>query len=128
MYETLRPEDFGKTHFSSLIRFRINRVLMICSNYDAFIMEEDGQIESQVYKEYVELNMSDPPTFVWVESAEAARRTLENEPDIDMIICMYNEIDKDIFPLAAELKAEGKPIPFVLLMHYSKQIRKKVTS
>ena len=51
MYETLRPEDFGKTHFSSLIRFRINRVLMICSNYDAFIMEEDGQIESQVYKE-----------------------------------------------------------------------------
>ena len=65
MYETLRPEDFGKTHFSSLIRFRINRVLMICSNYDAFIMEEDGQIESQVYKEYVELNMSDRHSCGW---------------------------------------------------------------
>ena len=72
--------------------------------------------------------MSNPPTFVWVESAAAARQTLENEPDIDMIICMYNEIDKDIFPLAADLKAEGKQIPFVLLMHYSKQIRKKVMS
>lgn len=123
-----RPEDFRNTHFSSLIKFRIKRILMICSNYDAFIMEEDGKIESQVYKEYVGLNMSNPPTFVWVESAAAARQTLENEPDIDMIICMYNEIDKDIFPLAANLKAEGKQIPFVLLMHYSKQIRKKVMS
>lgn len=123
-----RPEDFRNTHFSSLIKFRIKRILMICSNYDAFIMEEDGKIESQVYKEYVGLNMSNPPTFVWGESAAAARQTLENEPDIDMIICMYNEIDKDIFPLAADLKAEGKQIPFVLLMHYSKQIRKKVMS
>ena len=123
-----RPEDFRNTHFSSLIKFRIKRILMICSNYDAFIMEEDGKIESQVYKEYVGLNMSNPPTFVWVESAAAARQTLENEPDIDMMICMYNEIDKDIFPLAADLKAEGKQIPFVLLMHYSKQIRKKVMS
>ena len=123
-----RPEDFRNTHFSSLIKFRIKRILMICSNYDAFIMEEDGKIESQVYKEYVGLNMSNPPTFVWVESAAAARQTLENEPDIDMIICMYNEIDRDIFPLAADLKAEGKQIPFVLLMHYSKQIRKKVMS
>lgn len=123
-----RPEDFRNTHFSSLIKFRIKRILMICSNYDAFIMEEDGKIESQVYKEYVGLNMSNPPTFVWVESAAAARQTLDNEPDIDMIICMYNEIDRDIFPLAANLKAEGKQIPFVLLMHYSKQIRKKVMS
>ena len=128
MYETQSTGDFRNTDFSSLIRFRINRILMICSNYDAFIMEEDGHIESQVYKEYVGLNMSDPPTFVWVESASAAREILGREPDIDMIICMFNEIDKDIFPLAAELKAGGRQIPFVLLMHYSKQIRKKVTS
>ena len=128
MYSSPKPEDFRNSGFSSLIRFRINRILMICSNYDAFIMEEDGKIESQVYKEYIGLNMSDPPTFVWVETAEAARKVIDNEPDIDMIICMYNEIDKDIFPLASELKAAGRNMPFVLLMHYSKQIRKKVTS
>ena len=49
----IRPEDFKSTDYDSLIKFRIKRILMICSNYDAFIMEEDGQIESQVYKEYV---------------------------------------------------------------------------
>ena len=75
----IRPEDFKSTDYDSLIKFRIKRILMICSNYDAFIMEEDGQIESQVYKEYVGLNMSDPPTFVWAESAAGARLVLESE-------------------------------------------------
>ncbi len=125
---TPSPEDFRNTDFSSLIRFRIKRILMICSNYDAFIMEEDGKIESQVYKEYVGLNMSDPPTFVWVSSSEAAREVIDREPDIDMIICMFNETDKGIFPLASDLKTSGRNMPFVLLMHYSRQIRKKVTS
>ena len=127
-YSNIRPEDFRTPDYNSLIKIRIRRILMICSNYDAFIMEEDGQIESQVYKEYVGLNMSDPPTFEWAESADDARKILAQEPDIDMIICMYNEIDKDIFPLAAELKSEGRNIPFVLLMHYSKEIRRKITS
>ena len=45
-----------------------------------------------------------------------------------MIICMYNDIDKDIFPLASELKESGRNIPFVLLMHYSREIRRKITS
>ncbi|MDD6253744.1 MAG: PEP/pyruvate-binding domain-containing protein [Bacteroidales bacterium] len=124
----IRPEDFKSTDYDSLIKFRIKRILMICSNYDAFIMEEDGQIESQVYKEYVGLNMSDPPTFVWAESSSEAKVILEKEPDIDIIICMYNDIDKDIFPLASEIKESGKNIPFVLLMHYSKEIRRKITS
>ena len=127
-YSNIRPEDFRTPDYDSLIKFRIRRILMICSNYDAFIMEEDGQIESKVYKEYVGLNMSDPPTFEWAESADDARKILSQEPDIDMIICMYNDIDKDIFPLASELKESGRNIPFVLLMHYSREIRRKITS
>ena len=49
-YSNIRPEDFKAPDYGSLIKFRIRRILMICSHYDAFIMEEDGQIESQVYK------------------------------------------------------------------------------
>ena len=32
MHETPKPEDFRNTDFSSLIQFRIKRILMICSN------------------------------------------------------------------------------------------------
>ena len=52
----------------SLMRSRIRKILMICSNYDAFSLEEDGRVESQIVSEYRELNLSNrragssPPT------------------------------------------------------------------
>lgn len=112
--------------YESLLTFRIKKILMICSNYDAFILEEDGQIESEVYREYIDLNLTDPPRFVWTNSSESAKEVLQKRHDIDMIICMYNDQDKKIFSFASELRAGGSKIPFVLLMHYSKEIRKKI--
>jgi hypothetical protein len=113
--------------YESLLTFRVKKILMICSNYDAFILEEDGQIESEVYKEYIDLNLTDPPRFVWTDSSDAARLVLDKRKDIDMIICMFNEHDKHIFSLAADLKSKGIDIPFVLLIHYSREIKKKIS-
>lgn len=119
--------EFSSKAYESLMHIRIKKILMICSNYDVFIMQEDGQIESRIKKEYSELNISNPPSFIWANSSAAAREIQASESGFDLIICMYNEQDKDIFPLAAELKEAGSGIPFVLLMHYSKEIRRKVT-
>lgn len=120
--------EFSAKAYESLISHRIERVLMICSNYDAFILEEDGRIESRIAKEYIDLNISNPPSFVWANTAASAREVLERDSGIDLVICMFNERDRDIFPLATELKAANREIPFVLLMHYSREIRKIVTS
>ncbi len=110
----------------SLMRSRIKRILMICSNYDAFTLEEDGRIESQVVSEYRELNLSNPPTFVWANSSSEAGVILESDTDIDMIICMYNDRDKDVFSFAAGLRKAGSEIPFVMLIHYSKAVRQRI--
>lgn len=120
--------EFLSQTYESLMRNRIRRVLMICSNYDAFIMEEDGRIESRIAKEYMDLNLTTPPSFIWANTASSARELLKTNSSFDMVICMFNEHDKDIFSLAKELKEEGRDIPFVLLMHYSKEIRRKITS
>ena len=48
---TIEPvllKELNDTDYLSLIKFRIRKILMICSHYDAFILEEDGQIESQI--------------------------------------------------------------------------------
>ena len=92
---------------------------MICSHYDAFILEEDGQIETQIQREYVELDLSNPPKFVWVTTSAQAREMLDKNDDIDMVICMYNVGDKDVFSFASELKQRSRDIPFVLLTHFS---------
>ncbi len=123
-----RQPDFPTHTYESLMLYRIKRVLMICSNYDAFIMEEDGRIESRIAKEYMDLNISNPPSFIWTNTADSARKIIGEDSGIDMVICMYNEHDREIFPFAAELKSMGRDIPFVLLIHYSREIRKKVIS
>ena len=122
------PSNRPPSPLGTLINTRIARVLMICSNYDAFILEEDGKIESQVYSEYIELGMSDPPAFTWANSSAAAKALMDKGEQFDLIICMFNEQDTGIFPLAHAMKENGSTVPFVLLMHYSREIRRKVTS
>ena len=119
-------KELRGTDYKSLIKFRIRKILMICSNYDAFILEEDGQIESQIYREYIDLNLSNPPQFVWVQTSAQAREVLNTVVGIDMVICLYNVGDKEIFTLASELKQEGRSLPFVLLTHFSKEVYKRL--
>ena len=121
-------KELKGTDYDSLIQFRIRKILMICSNYDAFILEEDGQIESQIYREYIDLNISNPPQFVWVQTASQAREVLNTVVGIDMVICMYNAGDKEMFSLASELKHEGRSLPFVLLTHFSKEVYRRLAN
>lgn len=124
--EPVNLKQLKNTDYSSLIMHRIRRILMICSNYDAFILEEDGQIETRIYEEYIDLNLSNPPKFVWVQSSEQAYDTILKDKDIDMIICMYNAGDTGVFSLASRLKREGNVTPFVLLTHFSKEIYRRM--
>ncbi len=127
---TIEPmilKELRDTDYQSLIKFRIRKILIICSNYDAFILEEDGQIESQIYKEYIDLNLSNPPQFVWVQTSAQAREILNTVVGIDMVMCMYNVGDKEIFSLASELKHDRPNLPFVLLTHFSKEIYRRLS-
>ena len=124
--EPILLKELKETDYKSLIKFHIRKILMICSHYDAFILEEDGQIETQIHREYIELDLSNPPKFVWVTTSVQAREMLDRNDDIDMVICMYNVGDKDIFTFANELKQRSKDIPFVLLTHFSKEIYRRI--
>ena len=127
---TIEPKllkELINADYDSLMGFRVRRILMICSNYDAFILEEDGQIETQIYKEYIDLNLSTPPTFLWVQTSSEAREMLQTTVGIDMIICMYNVGDNDVFTLASDLKKEGRSLPFVLLTHFSKEVYRRLS-
>lgn len=125
--EPVNLKELSHTDYESLIKFRIRKILMICSNYDAFILEEDGQIDVQIYREYIELNLTSPPQFVWVTSASRAREVIDRDPGIDLVICMYNVGDRDVFTFASYLKTTGRDIPFVLLTHFSKEIYRRLS-
>ena len=56
---------------------RIRRILLVCNNYDTFSLEEDGRIEPKISREYLELNLSNQPSFVRAESTIEALEMAE---------------------------------------------------
>ena len=52
---------FKDTSFANLMTKRIYNILLIASKYDAFILEEDGRVDEQIFNEYVSLNLRYPP-------------------------------------------------------------------
>jgi len=112
--------------YTQLMEKRIRKILMICSSYDAYILEEDGQIDIQIYKEYNELNISNPPSFSWVTTTKEALAMLGKENDYDLIICMFNVGDIDVFTFARDLRASGSVTPVVLLTNYSRELKNRI--
>ena len=85
----------NQTH--NFMQYRIHRILLVCSSYDGYTLEEDGRIDSQIIKEYGELNMSNPPSLTRVGSTKEALSLLEEGAQFDFIITMYNVGQPDVF-------------------------------
>jgi len=112
---------FAEVRYDLLMQKRVYKVLLICSKYDAFMLEEDGRIDEQIFNEYVALNLRYPPMFVQVSSAEEAIKELEKE-DIDLIITMLSVGGMDPFQLAKQIKSIYCEIPIVVLTPFSREV------
>lgn len=120
--------EFHQTSFNSLMQKRIHSVLLICSNYDAFMLEEDGRIDEQIFNEYVSLNLSTPPIFLKANDGEEAFETLKKEK-VDLIISMFSiGGESGIFSLAGEIKSGFPNIPIVVLTHFSREVSLKLAN
>jgi CheY-like chemotaxis protein len=116
---------FDEADFTLLMQKRIRKVLLICSSYDAFMLEEDGRIEEQIFSEYVSLNLRQPPSFIHTDSAKKAFQILETE-QIDLVIEMLSIPDVDPFELAHQIKEKYPRIPIVALTHFSRDVSLKL--
>jgi CheY-like chemotaxis protein len=117
----LQKYDFTDTSFDLLMQKRIHRVLLICSSYDNYMLEEDGRIDEQIFNEYVSLNLRYPPTFVQTDNAEDAFKILQ-DGNIDLVISMLSLRGTDVFALAKMIKAKYSLIPIVVLTYFSREV------
>jgi CheY-like chemotaxis protein len=104
---------------------RIHKVLLIASSYDAFMIEEDGRIDEQIFNEYVSLNLRYPPIFVMANTAEEAFEKLRND-QIDLVITMLTIGGYDTFGLANEIKKEYPGKPIVVLTPFSREVSMRI--
>ncbi len=108
------------------MQHRIHKILLVCCTYDGYILEEDGHIESQINREYMELNMSNPPSLTRVESTTDALELLSHRSDFDFILTMYNVGEPNVFDFAREVKKIYPNLPVVLLTSFSKEIYRQI--
>lgn len=113
------------TEFQRLMQRRIFNVLLIASPYDAFMMEDDGRVEEQLYFEYVALNLSSPPRVTLVSHINEAQAAL-SEKHYDLIIAMPGVDISETFIGARVIKENYPDIPFVVLTPFSKEVSRRL--
>lgn len=125
--QVLKTLYLKETSFQNLMQRRIFNVLLVATPYDAFMMEEDGRVEEQVYFEYVNLNLSSPPRFVKTANYDEAYRRLE-EKAFDLVIAMPGVDVSDTFVQARRIKELYPDIPFVVLTPFSKEVSRRLVN
>ena len=104
--------------FQNLMQYRVTNILLVCSLYDSFILEEDGQLYERLYSEHQNLNLVTVPKLVKVSSGRAALDILSSPGhEIDLVITTLNPGDMHARELADSVRRSGSDIPVVLLTY-----------
>lgn len=115
------------TAFQNLMQRRVFNVLLVAAPYDAFMMEEDGRVEEQLYNEYVALNLSSPPRITRVSHIGEALEAMSHK-NFDLVIAMPGMDVSDTFTTAKTLKAAHPGVPIVVLTPFSKEVSRRIAS
>ncbi|MFW9779007.1 MAG: PEP/pyruvate-binding domain-containing protein [Candidatus Heimdallarchaeota archaeon] len=105
--------------FHELMKNRINRVLLVSSYYDSFLLEEDGRLSDQVFEEFHSLNLRTLPNITRAGSPDRALELLEEE-EFDLVITMrrlgggFNP-----FSFGKKVKNLNPNLPVVLLLTHT---------
>jgi CheY-like chemotaxis protein len=117
---------FKDTSFASLMNKRILNVLLIATKYDAFMLEDDGRIDEQIFNEYTSLSLRYPPRFTQVTSEKEAISAMR-QMNFDLVICMPNMDDADIFAGANRIKSLYSKVPIIVLTPFSRKVTKRMS-
>lgn len=115
-----------ETAFHELMSLRIREILLVCSHYDKFMLDEDGRIDEQLFQEYMALSLHYPPKMTQTSTAEEANKALENKY-FDLVILMLSVGEDNLVDLAEGIKSKYPSKPIILLTPLStKETMKRI--
>ncbi len=121
-FPDLRTYVFEDLPYKLLMQNRIYNVLIVCSNYDFYLLEEDGRIDEQIFNEYTDLNLRRPPDFLHAYSGKSALSVL-NKTHVDLVI-VWVDTSSRALEISKTIREEYSEIPIAALSHYSSELHK----
>ncbi len=118
----LKTYEFTEVPFKELMQNTIHNVLIVCSNFDFYLLEEDGRIDEQIFNEYTALNMRNPPDFSHANSSKSAVSKLKSH-NIDLVIIWLDASRRSI-EVSNKTKNNFPKTPIVALSHHPEELQK----
>jgi len=115
------PTDISAGHdwrlgrFPNLMPRRVEKILLVSSPYESFILEEDGLLSELIFSEYSDLGLTHAPHVTRVASGEEALAAIRDGA-FDLVITMLRVGDMDIFRFAQAVRRIAPELPVVLLI------------
>lgn len=99
-----------------LMKFRVTEILLISTEYDAYVLEEDGRLAEQIYQQFNDLSIPFIPRIHWVDNGEDALEELKSRT-IHLIITMSRISDLSSFEFETTIHKAYPNIPIVMLSY-----------
>jgi len=115
-FELTSRYGMGTEEFSALMKRRVLDVLLVASQYDSFVLEEDGQLTELLFEEYrnLELNLRYAPRFARASSGGEALQMLGERP-YDMIVTTARLADMPVDAFIGRAKQAHPQVPIGML-------------
>ena len=108
--------------FHELMPNRIHEILLVASQYDAFILEEDGHLTEQILTEYIGMNFNYSPRVTHVSTAQESFKIMSKKK-FDLIIVMVRIADLDPISFGTAIKKKYPKKPVILLAFDESEIK-----
>jgi CheY-like chemotaxis protein len=99
------------------MRNKVHNILLVSSNYDSFILAEDGRLYESLISEYIGLNLTDTPGLTRVSSGREALQMILEEKRFNLVITSLRLEDMHALEFAESVKKAGINTPLVLLTY-----------
>jgi CheY-like chemotaxis protein len=116
------PIHGGHQDFHALMRHRIMEILLVATPYDAYVLEEAGQIGERIVGEFRNLDLHYGPGLTTVSSGEEALALIRQPSRFNLIISGLHLGDMNGAELAQRVKQQGRDIPVVLLAFDAREL------
>jgi hypothetical protein len=113
--------------FENLMPFKVQKILLVSSLYDSFILREDGRLNELLIDESLELNLQQIPAITQVSSCAEALELARSNPQFNLIVANLAVGDMDASQLAIAVERAGLDVPVVVLGYDYREIKNFVT-